>query len=142
MEKIIAAVVFVIVIIAITSCSPVEDYYDDEPIDFTSHDPVPVELLGDYTAQNGKEVLIKIAEDNITLNLSDYTGEYFDLHLLEYSVFNNGDCWYIVYLPDGREIRFSNYIKELDFIVLSIWQNNTRNEIGVFYKTQKAQPLK
>ncbi|WP_417366853.1 hypothetical protein [Flavobacterium beibuense] len=117
------------------SCSPQELPTEPQPLTTQQRYKVPPQLIGEYvehTSQpkTGKEqIVITITADQVTVK------NRFELNLADYTIFVNGDCWMIVYLSPTVELRFSDYIAEQNFIVVTLWENGERiEELGVFDK--------
>lgn len=133
---------FVVILLGIvsllgTSCEPQE--VNQEPTQLSPYQStytVPTQLQGEYTKHTGTPKTGKEeVEITITPNHVSVKGLY-DLDLNSYTIFVNSDCWLIIYLSGSFEIRISDYIKELNLIVVTLWENGVQTaELGVFDKT-------
>lgn len=102
---------------------------------------VPTQLKGGYyshtsTNATGKEeVVIKLTADRFWIK------DMYDLDLSQYKVFVNGTCWTIIYLSDTQEIRISDYIKEENFVHITLWENGQIiNDLGIYDKVKEKEP--
>ena len=121
------------------SCEPQELAEPTAPAIYFSHDPVPAELVGDYTLNGGdKTVMVSVTAQTVTIDLKAYTGERFNLVLSEYRTIDNDGCWLSIYLQDGRELRLNySLLQKHCFIKVSLWQGDNRQNVGVYNKVIK-----
>jgi|SRR5690606_33745797 len=102
---------------------------------------VPNQLKGSYyshtsTNATGKEeVVIELTADRLWIK------DMYDLDLQQYRIFVNGTCWTIIYLSDKQEIRISDYIKEENFVHITLWENGQIiNDLGIYDKVKENEP--
>lgn len=102
---------------------------------------VPNQLKGGYyshtsTKVTGKEeVIIELTADRFWIK------DMYDLDLSQYKVFVNGTCWTIIYLSNTQEIRISDYIKEENFVHITLWENGQIiNDLGIYDKVKEKEP--
>ncbi|MUV04892.1 hypothetical protein GN157_14340 [Flavobacterium rakeshii] len=101
---------------------------------------VPTQLKGGYyshtsvNATGKEEVVIELTADRFWIK------DIYDLDLNQYRVFVNGTCWTIIFLSDTQEIRISDYIKEENFVHITLWENGKMiKDLGIYDKIKEKE---
>lgn len=140
MKKLTLSLLIGLIALFLTSCET-DEINESSEFDFVySNQEVPTQLKGEYFLHTGAPATGK---EQVVITISDnrvWVKNMYNLSLTNHKIFVNGNCWMIVYLSDNSEIRISDYIKEQNFISLSLWENGIKTrELGVYDKAQMLQ---
>ncbi|QEE48177.1 hypothetical protein FUA48_00855 [Flavobacterium alkalisoli] len=141
MKKLTLSLLIGLVALFVTSCETDEiNQSSNETEASVVNQAVPIQLKGEYTLHTGAPTTGK---EPVVITISDnkvWIKDMYNLDLIDYRVFVNGDCWMIIYLSDTTELRFSDYMKEQNLIHLTLWENGIMTqELGVYDKTLPLQ---